>query len=162
MNVIITALSWYNQAIKSLGTERSSYQGRYLPIKILDPGRKRFYRRRVCDYPLQQLHDGLHAVCNNTARLNDCTLYCCCLVKNKFCQATRGGSSEPPRTPPGYGPEQIVPKWLKCCTADLEVPGPRFWPYWRQGYFHILDILYPDTKLETEEKGYLHVLWRGY
>ena len=38
----------YNQAIKSLGTERSSDQGRFSPIKILDPGRKRFYRRHVC------------------------------------------------------------------------------------------------------------------
>jgi len=52
MNVIITALSWYNQAIKSLGTEWSSDQGRFSPIKILDPGRKCFYRWRVCDYPL--------------------------------------------------------------------------------------------------------------
>jgi len=38
--------------IKSLGTELSSNQGRFSPIKILDPGRKRFYRRRECDYPL--------------------------------------------------------------------------------------------------------------
>ena len=52
MNVIITALSLYNQAIKSFGTERSSDQGRFSPIKILDPGRKHFYRRLVCDYPL--------------------------------------------------------------------------------------------------------------
>ena len=27
-------------------------QGRFSPIKILDPSRKRFYRQRVCDYPL--------------------------------------------------------------------------------------------------------------
>ena len=39
-----------DQAIKGLETERSSDQGRFSPIKILDPGRKRFYRRRVCDY----------------------------------------------------------------------------------------------------------------
>jgi len=32
--------------------ERSSDQGRFSPIKILDPGCKRFYWRRVCDYPL--------------------------------------------------------------------------------------------------------------
>jgi len=50
--IIITALSLYNQAIKSLGMEGSSDQGWFSPIKILDPGRKRFYRRRVCDYPL--------------------------------------------------------------------------------------------------------------
>ena len=42
----------YNQAIKSLGMEQSSNQGRFSLIKILDPGRKRFYRRRVCDYLL--------------------------------------------------------------------------------------------------------------
>jgi len=31
---------------------RSSDQGRFSLIKILDRGRKRFYRRRICDYPL--------------------------------------------------------------------------------------------------------------
>jgi len=41
-----------NQAIKSLGTEWSSDQGWLSPIKTLDPGRKPFYRRRVCNYPL--------------------------------------------------------------------------------------------------------------
>jgi len=41
-----------DQAIKGLGTERSSDQKQFSPIKILDPGRKRFYRRRVCDHPL--------------------------------------------------------------------------------------------------------------
>jgi len=33
-----------DQAIKGLGTERSSDQGRFSPIKILDPGRKRFFQ----------------------------------------------------------------------------------------------------------------------
>jgi len=37
-----------------LETERSSDQGRFSPIKILDPGHKRFYRQRVCDYPLRE------------------------------------------------------------------------------------------------------------
>jgi len=32
--------------------ERSSDQGRFSPIKILDRRRKRFYKQRVCDYPL--------------------------------------------------------------------------------------------------------------
>jgi len=36
----------------SLGTERSSNQGQFLPIKILDRSCKRFYRQCVCDYPL--------------------------------------------------------------------------------------------------------------
>ena len=48
MNVIITALSQNNQAIKSLGTERSSDQGRFSPIKILDAGRKRVYVTTPC------------------------------------------------------------------------------------------------------------------
>jgi len=34
--VIITASEW-------------SDQDQFSPIKILDPGRKRFYKRRVCD-----------------------------------------------------------------------------------------------------------------
>jgi len=51
------------------------------------------------------MNDGLYAICNNTtARLNDCTLYCCCLVKNKFCWATRGVCPNPLEHPPGYGP----------------------------------------------------------
>ena len=49
--VLSFELPW-NQVIKSFGTERSSDQGQFSTIKILDPGRKRFYRRRVCDYPL--------------------------------------------------------------------------------------------------------------
>jgi len=36
---------------RSRASERSD-QGRFSPIKILDPGHKRFYRRRVCDHPL--------------------------------------------------------------------------------------------------------------
>ena len=59
--------------------------------------------------PQLQLHDGLYAVCNNTttARLNDCN--CTAAVSLKkikflFYKVTKGGSSEPPRTPPGYGP----------------------------------------------------------
>ena len=47
--------------IKSLGTEQSSDQGRFSPIKILDPGHKHFYRGRVCDYPLQNIHQ--QAIC---------------------------------------------------------------------------------------------------
>jgi len=38
--------------IKSLGTEQSSDQGRFSPIKILDRGRNRFYEQCVCDYSL--------------------------------------------------------------------------------------------------------------
>ena len=87
-NVIITALSLYNQAIKSLGTERSSDQGRF--SKILDPGLKRFYRRRVCDYPLQ-LHDGLYA-------LHDWMIVPCTAAVSLKINLARlqGGSSEPP------------------------------------------------------------------
>jgi len=51
----------WNQAIKSLGTEQSSDQGRFSPIKILDPGHKHFYRGHVCDYPLQNIHQ--QAIC---------------------------------------------------------------------------------------------------
>jgi len=36
-------------SITNLGTERSSDQGRFSPIKILDRGRKCFYGRRVCN-----------------------------------------------------------------------------------------------------------------
>jgi len=32
--------------------ELSNDQGRLSLIKFLDPGHKRFYRSRVCDYPL--------------------------------------------------------------------------------------------------------------
>ena len=48
---MITSYLQRFRSIIKLGMERSSDQGRFSPIKILDPGRKRFYRRRVCDDP---------------------------------------------------------------------------------------------------------------
>jgi len=36
--------------------EQPNDQGQFSPIKILDPGRKRFSGQHICDYPLHDDH----------------------------------------------------------------------------------------------------------
>jgi len=43
-----------SRRIKRSRASEWSDQGRFSPIKILDPGRKRFYRQGVYDYPLHK------------------------------------------------------------------------------------------------------------